>query len=93
MQLDDVLGLSPQQGPMLLEGRFLTTATTVDDELQVRVPWLDGDRTGVPVVWAPYPGPSGPVLPTAGDPAWIAEATAADGDANAWVVVLWRPAS
>lgn len=91
MDLDD---LTPgPTGPTVFEGRFVDTAVAAGDELHVRVPWLDGRRTGVPVEWAPYPGASGPVLPQEGDPAWIVEAIAATGDANRWVVLLWHPAS
>lgn len=69
--------------------RFVDTAASIDDKLRVRVPWLDGARTGVPVQWVPLPGP---VLPVAGDLAWVTEAVPEDGEGNEWVVVTWLPA-
>lgn len=84
----DFTAATPAQ-PAAFAGRFTATATTVDDELTVRVPWLDSTRTGIPVQWMP----NGDVLPSKDDRAWVMEAVSEDGDGNEWIVVMWRPAS
>lgn len=93
MDFDDIAAERGAAGPTVLEGRFAESAAMAGDEMTVRVPWMDSNRSGVPVEWAPYPGASGPVLPSAGDPVWIAEAMNAEGTGNRWIVVMWHPAS
>lgn len=77
-------------GLTVFAGRFVNGATSPDDELIVRVPWLDEARTGVPVTWSPLPGP---VYPQAGDRVWVMESVSEDGDANEWVAVSWLPSA
>lgn len=86
----DVRRLRKREG--LLYAEFLQTAASVDDVLTVKVPGYDegehahGDPEGV--VWMPRVDDAGDtVFPTAGDAAYVMEAS--DGR---WVVLAWTPA-
>lgn len=81
--------LGPDLAVSVYAARFTDTATDPADELNVVVPALDDGRSKLAVEWAP----NGTTLPSAGDPAWVTEAVALDGDSTQWVVVMWHPAS
>lgn len=79
----------PPRAGTVYAARFVNGASSPTDTLTVRVPSHDEARTGLPVRWAPLPGP---IYPSAGDPAWVMEAVSEDGLGNEWIVVAWVPA-
>lgn len=70
-------------------GYFASTATTVDDELEARIPTYDMSRTYGPFRFTPIPATDGMlILPTRDDPCWIAF----DDDSEPALVNWWSEA-